>query len=156
MSEVQHVVQHLDWSFEGEAWHGPAVLEAIEGVTAKQASARPIPGAHTIHELVRHIAAWKNVVRRRIDGEIVRPTDAEDWPPVAGDGDAAWKSSIAELHEAHRALTERIARLTEADLDRTPRESSVLHRSVHGIVHHDLYHAGQIVLLRKGLPRDSG
>jgi len=93
MSETRRIAGLLRAAFEGEAWHGPAVKEALAGVGAAQAAARPIARAHTIWEIASHIAAWENVVLRRLAGERVELSDAEDWPR-AGDGGEAWLATL--------------------------------------------------------------
>ena len=69
-------------AFEGEAWHGDSVLEILAGVSAAAAARQPIASAHSIWELVLHIATWDSVAVRRADGEAVQPTDAENFPAV--------------------------------------------------------------------------
>ena len=81
--ETSRIADQLRRAFDGEAWHGPAVLEILHGVTAADAAARPLPRGHNIWEIALHIAVWDDVARRRMAGEIVQPTPEEDWPPVA-------------------------------------------------------------------------
>ena len=71
MSEIERIREQLKRCHRGEAWHGPSVLEAIDGLSAEQAAARPVASGHTIFELVLHIIAWRNVARRRLEGERV-------------------------------------------------------------------------------------
>jgi hypothetical protein len=68
IEENVRIADQLKRAFEGDAWHGPAVLEVLQGVTARAAASKPIPGAHSIWELVLHIAAWDGVIRRRMEG----------------------------------------------------------------------------------------
>ncbi len=82
MNEIERIEQQLKLAFEGGAWHGPGVLETLEGVTAKQAAAHPVAGAHSIWELVVHIAAWEDACRRRLGGDRAELSTAEDWPPI--------------------------------------------------------------------------
>jgi uncharacterized damage-inducible protein DinB len=152
--EIDHVLDQMQRSFVAKAWHGPAVLVALDGVTAPQAVARPIPTAHTILEIVRHMSVWKRFVRRRVSGE--EPGDersvAEDVDWAAGREDAgAWAEALDELRREQAALIAAAGALTSTDLDRVCNRSghTVLHL-LHGAVQHDLYHAGQIVILKKG------
>lgn len=82
MTEVERIVDQLNRAFEGEAWHGPAVVEILEGITAPQAAARPLHGAHSIWEITLHIAAWERAVLRRLHGERAELLTEEDWPAV--------------------------------------------------------------------------
>src|SRR5437762_14169982 len=69
MNEIERILDQLKRAYEGGAWHGPSVKEVLNGVTAEQAQARPIQNGHTIYELVRHIAVWEDVGRRRLQGD---------------------------------------------------------------------------------------
>ena len=69
MTEIERILDQLKRAYEGDAWHGPSVREALAGVTAQQAHARPLTNAHSIWELVHHIAVWENVGRRRLEGD---------------------------------------------------------------------------------------
>jgi hypothetical protein len=110
------------------------------------AAARPIPGAHSIWELVRHMTVWANVARRRIAaGETIEPTPDEDFPPLTGVEDTVdWDCDKHELFLAHEAL----AKAVEAQGDPVPDE---IYTTAHGVAQHTLYHTGQIVLLKRAL-----
>ena len=150
MTEVKRIEDQLKRAFEGGAWHGPAVLEALEGVTAAEAAARPIPSAHSIWELVLHMATWKDVVSRRLQGESFDVPAEVDWPPVRATGASEWKAALARLHEAHERVRSTLAQQKDAELDEKPSpKASSRYVLLHGVIQHDLYHAGQIVLLKK-------
>src|ERR1700685_1416006 len=96
MSESARIADQLHRSFDGEAWHGDALFEILEGVTADRASARPIKSAHSIWELVLHIAAWDDAVRQRLGGVAVTLSDAENFPPVTDTSEAAWRAAFTQ------------------------------------------------------------
>ena len=149
--EVNRIEDQLTRSFEGGAWHGPSLLEVLKDVTAVRAAAKPIPGAHSIWEIVLHVAAWEDVARRRFSGEPVSLTDAEDWPAVGDTGDAAWTAALERLRTGHQALRRAIAKLSDARLkEPVPGAEYSCYFLAHGVIQHDLYHAGQIALLTKG------
>lgn len=150
MRESERIADQLKRAFEGEAWHGPSLLDILKDVTAAQAAARPIPGAHSIWEIVLHIAVWESVCCRRLAGDRAEPSDEEDWPPVNNTGEAAWQATKAQLVEGHQKLRQAIARLDESQFEEPilPGMSSV-YVTVQGTVQHDLYHAGQIAILKK-------
>jgi len=154
MSEVERISDQLQRAFNGEAWHGPSVLKILEGVTAQQAAAHPIPGAHSIWELTLHIAAWENACRRRLEGDPAQLSDEEDWPTIEDTGEEAWHATQQHLRDNHQALLDAIAALDESNLDRPIIENaetpfSSVYVTLHGAVQHDLYHAGQIAILKK-------
>src|SRR5882762_7596884 len=155
MSEIERILDQLKRAYEGGAWHGPSVCEVLTGVTATQAHARPpLQNAHSIWELTQHIAVWENVGRRRLEGDraAIEISSPEDWPPADDTSETAWEQSKAVLDRSHEALREAISRIPEERLDEPILEGmSSVYVTVHGVIQHDLYHAGQIALLKKAL-----
>ncbi len=152
MTEIERVLDQLKRAYEGEAWHGPSVREALSGVTAAQAHARPLNNAHSIWELTKHIAVWEEVGRRRLDGDraAIEISSPQDWPLADDTSEAAWEQSKAALDRGHEALRKAISRIAEERLDEPILEGmSSIYVTVHGVIQHDLYHAGQIALLKK-------
>jgi uncharacterized damage-inducible protein DinB len=156
MSEVGRIWDLLQRAHEGDAWHGPSLRELLADVNAERAAARPLPGAHTIWELVDHIASWEDVVRRRLEGEHIEeiPTPASFPTPASLDA-AAWRESVQRLESGHRRLRQTISALGDQALSATaPGRDYPTYVMLYGVLQHDLYHAGQIALLKKaqGLP----
>ena len=154
MRELDRITDQLRRAFYGEAWHGPAVQEVLAGVTSQQAASKVLSGAHTIWELVLHIAAWKSIVQARLRGEPAREIrPEEDWSPVGDTGETAWKRALEHLEKSHKSLVETASKLADEKLDQpaAPGASSA-YILLHGVVQHDLYHAGQIALLKKTFP----
>ncbi len=152
MQEVHRIEDQLKRAFEGEAWHGPSLRELLAGVTAQEAAAKPLPAAHSIWEIVLHVAAWEGAVRARLEGEDVKVPAEGDWPEVKETSAAAWQAALETLEEKHLKLIKTISSLDPSRLDEaiTGSKSSV-YSTLHGIIQHDLYHAGQIALLKKVL-----
>jgi uncharacterized damage-inducible protein DinB len=150
MNEIERIEEQLRLAFEGGAWHGPGVLETLEGVTAHQAAAHPLAGVHSIWELVVHIAAWEDACRRRLGGDRAELSTSEDWPPITDTTEAAWAAAKSSLIEGHHKLRESIAFVTEARLDEPIlQDMRSIYVTIHGVIQHDLYHAGQIAILKK-------
>ena len=158
MEETKRILDQLKCAYEGEAWHGPPLRDILADVTAKQAAAHPLPNAHSIWELVLHIAAWENAARNVLDGLPINVPPEENFPTISDTSEAAWQDALTTLETVHHGLRAAIARSTDADLDTvvdnkdTGRRYSV-YCLLHGVVQHDLYHAGQIVMLKKALAR---
>jgi uncharacterized damage-inducible protein DinB len=151
MSEIKRIGDQLRRAYEGEAWHGPSLQELLAGLTAEQAMARPLAGRHTIAELVLHVAAWTRIAARRLAGDTVKPAPGDDWPPVPGQDEAAWTKVKEDLKAAQQQLQAAVTEFPEARLnEKLPGEKYSAYFLVHGVIQHDLYHAGQIALLRKG------
>lgn len=155
ITEVDRIRDQFRRAFDGEAWHGPAVLALLEGVTAEQAAAHPIPGAHSIWDLTLHIAAWESACLRRLQGDPAQLSDEEDWRPIYDTSETAWQNTMQYLIDTHRELLDEIAKLDEARLNEPIISSdtpfSTVYVTLHGGVQHDLYHAGQIAMLKKAL-----
>jgi uncharacterized damage-inducible protein DinB len=156
MKEVERISEQFKRAFEGEAWHGPSVLSLLEGVTADQAASHPVPGAHSIWELTLHIAAWESACLRRLQGDRAELSDEEDWPSVEDTSEDAWHKAKQILIDGHQALLDSISSLDDSRLDKpiieeASTQSSSVYVTLHGGVQHDLYHAGQIAILKKAL-----
>ena len=150
IQETDRIRDQLERAFTGNAWHGPSVLEVLENVTAAQAAMRPITGAHTIWELVLHIRAWENACRRRLEGDRAELPDQEDWEEINSTDDQAWESTVKSLKESHQRLIEAIGKIADTRLDEPILEGMPsTYITLHGAVQHDLYHAGQIAILKK-------
>jgi uncharacterized damage-inducible protein DinB len=149
-SEAGRIADQLRRAFYGSAWHGPALLELLDGVDAAMAAAKPIEGAHSIWELVLHVAVWDRVAMVRLGGEKCQPTGLDNFPPVVRATDAAWRSAIAAAKRTHDELVRTVAGLPDFRLrERVPGKRYDFYHHLHGVVQHELYHAGQIAILKK-------
>ena len=150
---IASLLAQLDEAFDRRSWHGTNLRGSLRGMTAAVASRRPAPARHNAWEIAVHAAYWKYAAWRRLTGE-KRGTfgrEGSNWfaSPVPAT-EAAWRKDVALLVSYHRQLREAVARLADGDLDRRAvggRET--VGRLVRGIAAHDLYHAGQIQLLKR-------
>src|SRR5215216_1681753 len=144
------IKDQLKRAYEGEAWHGPSLKEILKDVTAQQAARQPIAGAHSIWEIVLHIAAWEAAVRSRLEGDYVLEPAEGDWPAVDDKGEAAWRETLARLENNHMKLREAVSAFANERLFEPLAEGKPsAYFTLHGLIQHDLYHAGQITLLKK-------
>lgn len=155
-TEVERIRDQFRRAFDGEAWHGPSVLHILNGITAPQAAAHPIPGAHSIWELTLHIAAWERACKRRLEGDPAQLSDAEDWQPIDDTSEAAWERTKRDLTETHNELLNAISKVDESRLNEPIIKDpnipfSSVYVTLHGGVQHTLYHAGQIAMLKKAV-----
>jgi uncharacterized damage-inducible protein DinB len=147
----EQIVDQLQRAFSENAWHGPSLLETLDGVEFDIASAHPIPGAHSIWELVIHLTAWKDVVRQRLTSLTpILPSDAEDWPLTPQSNANNWATSLEKLSRAHEQLVTAVRELPVEAFDQiVPGKDYAASVMLFGVAQHDDYHAGQISLLRK-------
>lgn len=148
-SEREYLLTLLDEAYEKQAWHGPNLRGALRGVTPAEAAWRPAEPRHNIWELAVHAAYWKYTVRRRLTGEKKGsfPVPGSDWfLRPQEETEEAWKADLALLAEQHRLLMDTVRRLPPLDFT----EKAV--RAIRGAAMHDVYHAGQITLIKRMLP----
>ena len=152
MDSAKLVLALLDEAYEKKTWHGPNLKQSIKGITAKQAAWRPALGRHNIWEVTLHAAYWKYAVRRRIDGGkrgsfVLKGSNFFSRPEKGKLNEAAWSADKKLLEREHRAL-----HMTVAKVLRTARAAKLLPQ-LYGVAFHDIYHAGQIRLLRRLMER---
>jgi uncharacterized damage-inducible protein DinB len=153
MSQTAGLADQIRRAFEGDAWHGDSVLELLSNVDAQTAAARPIRNTHSIWELVLHIAAWDDAVRRRTGGSAVTLNDEQNFPPVKDTSEASWRKTVDQVKQTHNELVKAVAAFPDSRLQEpVPGKSQDYYNFYYmfsGIVQHELYHAGQIALLKK-------
>ena len=155
MGEKQRTLDLLDRAYKAKAWHGPALLETLDGVNAKLAARHPVRGAHSIWELVEHVASWNDIVAQRLMGKPPKITPELNFPPVKKTTPAAWKKSLARLAASQRKFRAAVAKFPEAQLGRIrPGTKTSWNVLIHGQMQHQLYHAGQIAMLRRGMGKE--
>jgi hypothetical protein len=151
--EVRLLLSIIDQAYDHKSWHGTNLRGSIRGLTAKQAARRPRRDRHNIWELVVHAAYWKYAVTRRLTG-LERGSfplkGSNFFPRGESANEKQWRTDVALLETMHRALREAVASLSASDLPRVPKGSKISNAFIiTGIAAHDLYHAGQIQLLKK-------
>ncbi len=170
--ENQNIAELIERVMTGDPWHGPNVEQLLAGVSAAAAARRPSPEVHSLWELVMHMTGWAREVRHRLLGRPAQDPDGGDWPEVGLATEERWVAAKATLFGAHRDLAAEVGRLDPRALDepvvdfrpstrlRAPRATSSgrdrplgtglsKYLTLHGLVHHTVYHAGQLAIVRK-------
>lgn len=157
-AQLRLLLRLLDESYEKRAWQGPNLRGSLRGVTAKQAAWRPGPRRHNIWELVLHAAYWKYATARMLTGERrgAFGEKGSNWfarpGPAGGASERAWRADLALLDGHHRRLRGAVEELRDrpSRLSARPRGSRyTLENLVYGIASHDVYHTGQIQMLKR-------
>ena len=155
-ARIPLLLEILDEAFDRRGWHGTTLRGSLKGVTPRQALWRPGQGRHCVWELVLHTAYWKYAVRRRLGGGArgAFPRAPSNWPRLSANADAkAWKADVALLEAEHAVLRSVVAGLSSRQLDARSAQGVWRQREqIHGVAAHDLYHAGQIQLLKRLMP----
>ena len=150
MSEISFIVDQLKLAFDGEPWHGPALMEVLEGIDAKAALERPIGKAHCIWELVVHLAGWEQVVAKRLQGQTATLTDSQNFGHLDSTTEQSWMSAVAILRQNHAQLIKLVSSLPESRLtERVPGKDYDVRFMLYGAIQHAAYHAGQIAILKR-------
>lgn len=149
MTEVERILDQYDRAMTGDAWHGDPVWKILDGISAEQAAARAHPQRHTIWELVAHMTFWETQVYRRINGLPEMPTERLNFPAMPGPTLENWQSTLDNFRRSNLDIRRCISHLDDARLDQpAPGRDKSIYVEVHGVIQHDLYHAGQIAILR--------
>ena len=153
-TECNRIAYQLASTIDGEAWYGDSLREILKDMTATQAQAHPIPNAHSIWELLRHVESWVEFALGAIDGAPIpewatMPVEL-DWPPVTDNSESAWKQAVDSFFSEHLKLVEKIKDFTDERLDATvPGRTYNFYRLFQSTTLHAVYHGGQIALLKK-------
>jgi hypothetical protein len=153
---IELLLEILDQAFDRRGWHGTTLRGALRGVTPAEALWRPGPDRHNVWELTIHAAYWKYAVRRRLAGQATGSFERKpsNWPDIPDPPDLkAWKKDIALLETEHGTLRRVVSGLSAADLERrSPKGVWTCAEEIHGVAAHDLYHTGQIQLIKRLMP----
>ncbi|MEO8294829.1 MAG: DinB family protein [Gemmatimonadota bacterium] len=149
--KTRELLTLLDQAYGARAWHGTTLKGAVRGVSVEQALWRPAPGRHNIWELVIHMAYWKYAVTRRLTGG---PRGGfahkgSNWFTVDDPSPRSWKADLRLLHESHRVLVSAVGSLSPGRLSKREGSRWTNAEQIAGAAAHDLYHTGQVQLIRK-------
>jgi hypothetical protein len=152
-AELDRLEEQLRRALEGEAWHGPSVLELLQGLSAAQAASHPIPGSHSIWELVLHLRSDYDLVLRRLSGDGSPLAAADGWPACPAPTEENWRRSVRELTLGNGKLRQAVREFPaeRLDLPLVPEPPYTAYTQFIGVAQHHLYHAGQIALLKRAL-----
>jgi uncharacterized damage-inducible protein DinB len=157
VNEIQRIVDQLEREHTGEPWHGSPLTRILSGVDHARAAATPLRGAHSIWELVLHLTAWKNETRHRLTGGRAGEPREGDWPAVGEPTAERWREAREKLDLSHQLLVSAVKEFKEENLPvptNDPRSDDIAptyYELLMGILQHDVYHAGQIAVLKRGV-----
>ena len=159
MTGTERILDQYDAVLRGDAWHGYPIWQVLDSVSVECAAARPIFDAHTIWEIVLHMMFWEGVATRRLAGQRAGVDEALNFPSPPEPTETNWQKTRDEFRASNQQLREALAKLDPAWLDELSAAGKrTFHDEAHGVIQHDVYHAGQIALLKKAfeLQRASG
>lgn len=148
-SEVERILEEYDQVMTGDAWYGDPVWKILDGISASCAAAHPIPGTHSIWQLVKHMEFWERVAVQRAAGPVT-PDEKLNFPEASGLDERTWKQSLDDFRSSNREFRSLLNRLDSAAVDQiTPGGDKTYRVELRGVIQHHTYHAGQIAVLKK-------
>ena len=145
MESIRNISKLLQRVYDGKAWHGPSLMEVLKDVDESNAR-KKIDNIHSIVQLVLHMVAWRNFVTKRLHGDTAfELNDEQNFPP-----ESDWATALKALDKSQADLLKAIDELDTNKLHETVAERKYdFFVLLHGIIHHDIYHIGQIQLIKK-------
>jgi len=151
-NEIKRIVQQFTASMEGNAWHGPAVFELLNDINDEEASQRALRDAHNIYEIAAHIIIWQKEGIRKINGNARNVTKQEDWPVTNDATTEQWSEIKDSLLAVYNELKNGLEEFPDERLsENVPGGEQTFYVLFHGIIQHNIYHAGQIAMLKKAI-----
>jgi len=149
MSKIARIINELTRALEHDPWHGPSIHDVVGDLSAAEAAAHPVSGAHSVWELVHHVTAWVRAVHTRVKGSACELEGEADWPPVRDASENAWTAARSDLDRAQSELTATLRALRDSNLTAVaPNREYDLEHLLNGLVQHHAYHTGQMALLK--------
>jgi uncharacterized damage-inducible protein DinB len=150
MTEGQRILDQYDRAMHGAAWHGDAIWQVLDGISAERAALRPIANAHSIWEIVGHMAFWEGVAARRLGGLRAGLEEDRNFPAAPDATEVNWQKTLDQFRASNQAFREALQKLDLARLDELSAAGKrSFYEEAHGLIEHNVYHAGQIALLAK-------
>jgi uncharacterized damage-inducible protein DinB len=157
MTERDRLLDQLEREVSGEPWHGPSLATILEGIAAEQAARKPSPDAHSIWEILIHMTGWKREVAQRARGHAAAEPATGDWPAPGEVSESRWRAAREDHLRAQRELVELVRGMSDAQLDTKVQGDTAafigagitVRATLYGVLQHDVYHAGQIAILKK-------
>lgn len=151
-TEPQRLAEQIQRAYHDGGWIEVSVRDLFRSLSAAEAAAHPVPGAHSAWEIALHLSFWHDAVSRRLRGETVEYADEEDWPPPTETTESNWHSALEDLDRSLEALIAAVKALKPEQLDLlVPARSFTFYVMLHGVPQHNLYHGGQVMMLRKAI-----
>jgi uncharacterized damage-inducible protein DinB len=152
MTETQRILDHYDRAMHGDAWHGDPVWQVLDGISVGKAALRPIANAHSIWEIVGHMAFWEEVAARRLGGLRAGLEEDRNFPAMPEATEVNWQKTLAEFRASNQAFREALQKLEPVRLDELSAAGKrSFYDEAHGLIEHHVYHSGQIALLAKAM-----
>ncbi len=151
MTDIERLLDQYDRVMRGDAWHGDPIWQILDSISPECAAARPVANTHSIWEILMHMTFWEGVSSRRLAGERAGLDEALNFPATPEATESNWQKTREQFRASNQKLREALAKLDPARLDSLSAAGKrTFYDEAHGVIQHNVYHAGQIALLKKG------
>jgi uncharacterized damage-inducible protein DinB len=152
VTETQRILEHYDRTMHGDAWHSHPVWQVLDGISVERAASRPLANAHSIWEVVGHMAFWEDVAARRLGGLRAGLEEDRNFPAAPQASEAHWQKTLDQFRASNQAFRQALQKLNPARLNELSAAGKrSFYEEAHGLIEHSVYHAGQIALLAKAM-----
>ena len=149
-TESLRLISLFEKLYDGSPWVDVNLVSILEPITANQASRRVLPNCNTIWEITNHIILWRQNVLQRINGAIIEATETNYFEPVKDTSKDAWTNTLSTLKATHEKWIQFLRNFESLQFETLYAANNMTYyEHIHGILQHDCYHLGQIVLLAK-------
>jgi uncharacterized damage-inducible protein DinB len=150
MTEIARLQELLERTYSGTCFHGDSIREVLQDIDAAQAIWLPEDGSHSIWQIVEHMAGWLDVIRRRLTSPtLVTMPDEKNFPATPQGSHENWNATLDSFQATLKALIEAVGNFPESRLEaKVPGKEYTFDVLLHGAVHHNLYHLGQIAMMK--------
>lgn len=150
MSETERIRSLFEKLYDGDPWLDISIVPTLSKLSAVQAAKRPLANCNTIWEIVNHMVSWRLNVLRRVQGELMTTPQSNYVEPISDASETAWKKSRDNFEAAQQQWLQLLTEFQESDFEKIyPPNQMTYYEHIQGILQHDAYHLGQIVLLSK-------
>ena len=151
MTDIERLLDQYDRVMHGNAWHGDPIWQILDGISPECAAAQTVANTHSIWEILMHMTFWEEVSSQRLAGERAVEDEALNFPAMPEPTESNWQKTREQFRASNQKLREALAKLDPARLDTLSAAGKrTFYDEAHGVIQHNIYHAGQIALLKKG------
>ena len=151
-TEITQLIAQMEGLYSGRNWVGVGTVDTLRSILPQTAVQQKLARRHSILEILQHANAWRTFLLKRLQGDEqfnIGQDDDIDWQKNNGPADVLWPEAVREYHELHQAILHELQAYDDSLLDQIVAKRSYTFRFlINGIIQHDFYHLGQMVLLR--------
>ncbi|HMJ48300.1 MAG TPA: DinB family protein [Ferruginibacter sp.] len=152
MKERKRIAKLFKELYAGDPWIDVTIINVLQNITPEDAVRKVLPPLNSIWEIVAHMVSWRENVLKRVKGKIMKSPADNYFSPLTDTSPAAWKALLKKLDASQTKWINLLRKFNEKEFSTIyPPNNRNYYGNIHGIIQHDAYHLGQIVILAKAL-----